>query len=174
MCFSIGLLAQTPEVGDVVANPYASPFLNCNHNDPALPEQEPERMRADLNNDGVADLVLKLPSECGNGGCFWEIFIKKGKVYIYIGEVFGNVVGVMPCKKRGIGRIRTYSHGSANSGYYAAYEVSDQGVRKLSGRTITTEKDAQLFEKLFKDQHKVWLSIQIGQCLDGVSTWPSP
>ncbi len=99
------------------------------------------RIRADLDNDGIADLALSESSTWGNAGGQWLLF--RGQAdgrYAYWGTLFFSpgAAAVRPIE-RGVSELTLSVRMSATRGTVQVYRVTSQGISRVGERTVDLE-----------------------------------
>ena len=96
------------------------------------------RIRADLDNDGIADLALSESSTWGNAGGQWLLFrgLADGR-YVYWGTLFFSPgsAAVRPLE-RGLSELTLTVRMSATRGSVQVYRATSQGIIRVSERAV--------------------------------------
>lgn len=100
------------------------------------------RIRADLDNDGIADLALSESSTWGNAGGQWLLF--RGQAdgrYVYWGTLFFSpgAAAVRPLE-RGVSELTLYVRLSATRGSVQVYRATSQGLSRVSERAVDLDQ----------------------------------
>ena len=100
------------------------------------------RMRADLDNDGIADLALSESSTWGNAGGQWLRFRgQAGGGYVYWGTLFFSpgAAAVRPLE-RGVSELTLSVRLSATRGSVQVYRATSQGISRVSERAVDLDQ----------------------------------
>jgi hypothetical protein len=102
------------------------------------------RIRADLDNDGIADLALSESSTWGNAGGQWLLF--RGQAdggYIYWGTLFFSpgAAAVRPLE-RGVSELTLFVRLSATRGNVQVYRATSQGISRVGERAVDLEQSS--------------------------------
>src|SRR5215470_2182051 len=108
------------------------------------------RIRADLDNDGIADLALSESSTWGNAGGQWLLF--RGQAdgsYVYWGTLFFSPGSTA---LRGRGELTVYVRTSATRGTLETYRLTATSITKIASRAVNLEepRDRQHYETALK------------------------
>lgn len=94
----------------------------------------------DLNDDGVQEEFVTELDLCGTGGCEWKILNQKNSQSL--GTVFGKKESfrVLPQKKNGFHRLRTYHKMGAFNGVVVEYELSRNKYKEILSKDIASDQ----------------------------------
>ena len=103
------------------------------------------RIRADLDNDGIADLALSESSTWGNAGGQWLLF--RGQAdgrFVYWGTLFFSPgsAAVRPLE-RGVSELTLYGRMSATRGSVQVYRATSQGIIRVSERAVDLDPPSE-------------------------------
>jgi hypothetical protein len=136
------------------------------------------RIVADLNFDGLEDVILSRSDRndgtgCGNAACDVTIFLKQsdGK---YLGVGFGLHPEAAALKKvkEGVGQLVTYWRSGADEGLLNYFTVTEESVALTRRQTLhcsSSDKDERLYQSWFYENQA--LKSEYAHCQDGQLQW---
>ncbi len=117
------------------------------------------RIRADFDNDGIADLALSESSTWGNAGGQWLLFRGQSDgSYVYWGTLFFSpgAAAVRPLA-RGTSEMALYVRMGVSRGTVQVYRVTSAGISRVSELSLDLERpsDRERYDALLQPERQL-------------------
>lgn len=117
------------------------------------------RIRADFDNDGIADLALSESSTWGNAGGQWLLFRgQSDRSYVYWGTLFFSpaAAAVRPLA-RGTSEMALYMRMGVSRGTVQVYRVASAGISRVSELSLDLERpsDRERYDALLQPERQL-------------------
>lgn len=117
------------------------------------------RIRADFDNDGIADLALSESSTWGNAGGQWLLFRGQSDgSYVYWGTLFFSpgAAAVRPLA-RGTSEMALYVRMGVSRGTIQVYRVTSAGISRVSELSLDLERpsDRERYDALLQPERQL-------------------